>query len=90
MHTWVSILGAAVIVILVLAILTIIVGVIWTVSPLRYKEYMGSVDVYRYNMPLGGRVTGLIILGFGIAGLVLGSLLDREHTKLVKKFGSRT
>ena len=89
MHTAIAILGVVVNIILVLAIISVIVGVIWIVSPLKDKMYMGSVFTYRYYTPLGGRGTGAVIVGIGIIGLVLGFLLDEEHAKLARKFGSR-
>jgi hypothetical protein len=90
MHTAVVLFGVIVDIVLVLAILSIIVGVVWIISPLKDKMYMGTVYTYRYYTPLGGRETGLFILGLGVTGLILGFLLDKEHVRLTKRFGSRT
>ena len=90
MHTLVVVLQVIANIILVLALISIIVGVVWTISPLKDKMYMGSLYVYKYYTPLGGRGTGLSILGIGLAGLVAGFLLDEWHSKLRKKFGGRT
>lgn len=88
MHTLVVMFGVVVNIILITAVLSIVVGMVWVISPLKDKEvYMGSVFVYT---PLGGRITGLIILGSGVAGLVLGFLLDRVQFKLVQRYGART
>ena len=90
MHTAIVILGVVVNIVLVLALLSIVVGLVWVVSPLKDKIYMGSVYIYQYSTPLGGRTTGLSILCFGFAGLILGLLLDRGYARLRKGFGART
>jgi hypothetical protein len=89
MHTAIVIFGVVANIILVLGLISMIVGVIWIVSPLKDKVYMGSVFIYRYYNPLGGRGTGVVILGIGLVCLGLGYLLDEEHAKLARKFGSR-
>lgn len=89
MHSLVVIFGVIVNIVLVLALLSIVVGLVWVVSPLKDKVYMGSVYIYRYCTPLGGRTTGLTILGFGFTGLILALLLDRGHVRLTKGFGAR-
>ena len=89
MHTMVVILGVIVYTILALGLICIIVGVVWTISPLEDKAYIGSMLIYLSN-PLGGRTTGLVILGVGVISLILGFLLDEEHNKLIRKFGART
>ena len=90
MHTAVVVLGVIVNVILVLALLSIAVGLVWVASPLKDKAYMGSTYVYQYYTPLGGRGTGLVILGLGLTGLTLGFLLDKWHARLIKDFGARS
>lgn len=89
-HTIVVIFGVIVNIVLVLALLSIIVGLVWVISPLKDKVYIGSVHIYRYSTPLGGRTTGLTILGFGFTGLILGLLLDKGYVRLTKGFGART
>lgn len=88
-HTTVVIFGVIVNLILVLALLSVVVGLVWVISPLKDKMYIGSVYVYRYYAPLGGRITGLCILGSGLAGLILGFVLDRVHLGLAERFGAR-
>ena len=90
MHTLIVVFEVAVNIVLVLAILSIIVGVVWVIFPLKDKMYAGSVFIYQYYTPLGGRTTGLVILGSGLTGLILGFILDRECVKLAERFGSRT
>ncbi len=90
MNTLVAILGVVVNIIFALAIISIIVGLVWIMFPLKDKHYLGSVDVYVYYNPLGGRMTGLIILCVGIISLILGIYLDRVQFRLSRKFGSRT
>jgi hypothetical protein len=90
MHTVVVILGVIVNVVLVLALLSIAVGLVWVISPLKDKIYMGSVYTYQYYTPLGGRATGLVILALGLTSLILGLLLDRWHARLIKDFGARS
>jgi len=87
MHTVVVILGVFVSIVLVVAILSIVVGLVWAIFPLKDKLYMGLVDIY--YTPLGGRTTGLSILGFGLGSLILGLLLDKAHVRLAKGFGAR-
>jgi len=89
MHTLTAIFGVIAEIILILAVLSIIVGVVWIISPLKDKMYMGSLDIYQYYTPMGGRLTGLIILGSGVAGLILGLLLDEVHIRIAKRFGAR-
>ena len=88
MHTIVAILGVIVNVVLVLALLSIVVGLVWVVFPLKDKVFVGSY-VYEHT-PLGGRTTGLSILGFGLICLILGFLLDKAQVSLSKEFGART
>ena len=90
MHTAVVILGVVVNVVLVLGLLSIAVGLVWVISPLKDKVYMGSVFIYNYYTPLGGRGTGLVILGLGLTSLALGFLLDKWHARLIKDFGARS
>ncbi len=90
MHTIVAVFGFIIKIVLVLSILSIIVGLVWVISPLKDKVYTGSVHIYQYYMPLGGRTTGLAMLGIGVIGLILGLMLDEYHTKLTKEFGART
>ncbi len=90
MHTMFVILGVIANIILVLAIIAMVAGMIWTMFPPKDKHYLGSVDVYVYYYPLGGRLTGLSILGVGIISLILGLLLDKEHCRLMARFGART
>ena len=90
MHTVVVIFGVIVNTVLVLALPSIIVGMVWIVSALKYKVYMGSVYIYRYHTLLVGRTTGFGILGFGFTGLIPGLLLDEGHVRLTKRFGTRT
>jgi hypothetical protein len=89
MNTLVVILGVIVNIIFALAIIAIIVGLVWVMFPLKDKHYLGSLDVYREYYPLGGRMTGLSILGVGIFFMFLGLYLDRVQFKLSRKFGSR-
>lgn len=89
MHTVVVIFGVIVSIVLVVALLSIIVGLIWAVFPLKDKVYMGSVYIYQYYTPLGGRSTGLSILALGLGGLIVGLLLDKAHVGLAKRFGAR-
>ncbi|MDQ1316877.1 MAG: hypothetical protein QG588_526 [Candidatus Poribacteria bacterium] len=89
MNTLVAILGVIVNIIFALAIIAIIVGLVWVIFPLKDKHYFGSVDVFQYYYPLGGRMTGLSILGVGIFFMILGLYLDKVHFKLSRKFGSR-
>jgi len=90
MHTVAVILGVIANIFFALAIISIVVGLVWVMFPLKDKHYLGSVEVYQYYYPLGGRMTGLCILAIGIASLALGFLLDRVHFRLISKFGSRT
>jgi hypothetical protein len=89
MHTVVVVFGVIVNIVLVLALLSIVIGLVWVISPLRDKVYMGSVYIYRYYTPLGGRTTGLSILVSGFIGLIVGFLLDKWHVRLIKGFGAR-
>jgi hypothetical protein len=89
MHTLVTIFGVIANIIMALAVLSIIIGLVWCIYPLKDKMYMGSVDVYVYYNPMGGRITGLWILGFGIVGFAVGYSCDRISTALSRKFGSR-
>ncbi len=84
MHTLVTIFGVVVSIILVTAIVSMIVGVIWVIYPLKNR-----LNMDRYTTPLGGRETGVIILGAGLAGLILGYFLDRIQSKMARRFGSR-
>ncbi len=84
MHTLVTVFGVVVSIILVTAIVSMIVGVIWVVYPLKNRLYMD-----KYTTPLGGRETGVIILVTGLAGLIIGFALDRIQSKMAKQFGSR-
>ena len=84
MHTLVTIFGVVVSIILVTAIVSMIVGVIWIIYPLKNR-----LDMDRYTTPLGGRETGAIILVAGIAGLIIGFALDRIQSRLAKQYGSR-
>ena len=88
MHTAVAILGVVVYIVFAVALLSVLVGLIWTIFPLEDKAYIGQVLIYS-NTPLGGRVTGLFILGFGVISLLLGFFLDEWHDKLAKNFGAR-
>jgi len=90
MHTVAVILGVIVNIFFALAIISIVVGLVWVMFPLKDKHYLGSVDVYRYYYPLGGRMTGLCILCVGIISMALGLLLDRVHSRMISKFGYRT
>lgn len=90
MHTIYVILGVIANIIFVLSIIAIVAGLVWTMSPPKDKHYLGSLDFYVYYYPFGGRLTGLYILGSGIVGLVLGFFIDKEQSKLMAKFGSRT
>ena len=89
MHTIVAIFGVIANIIMVLAVLTIIAGMVWVISPLKDKIYFGASSIYEYYTPLGGRGTGLVILCSGLIGFALGLVLDRVHFKLAAKFGSR-
>ena len=89
MHTMVAIFGVIANINMVLAVLTIIAGLVWVISPLRDKTYFGATSIYEYYTPLGGRGTGLVILCSGFIGFALGLVLDRAHFKLAEKFGSR-
>jgi len=89
MNTLVVILGVIVNFIFALAIISIVIGLVWVIFPLKDKHYMGSVEVYKYYYPLGGHLTGLAILGLGVVCLILGLFLDRIHFRLSRKFGSR-
>lgn len=84
MHTLVTVFGVVVSIVLITAIISMIVGLIWVIYPLKNRLYMD-----RYTTPLGGRETGAIILGAGLAGLILGLALDRVQTKMARQFGSR-
>ena len=88
MHTMAAVLGVFVNILLVVAILSIIVGLVWTIFPLKDRIYL-TANIYRDYTPLGGRGTGLVILGCGFAGLILGFALDEAHIKLTRKFGAR-
>ena len=90
MHTLAVIFGIVANILMALAVLCIIVGLVWTAFPLKNKVYTGVGQMERYSMPMGGRETGLIILGTGIIGLTMGFLLDRAQVRLIKKFGART
>ena len=90
MHSVVTVFGVIINIVLVLALVSMMVGLVWIVSPLKDKEYMGSVYIYRYHTPLGGRATGLGILGLGVGGLILGLLLDEWQVRLARRFGART
>ena len=89
MHSAVVALGIVAYTLLALAVLSIVVGIVWTAFPLKNKIYTGIGEMYRYSTPMGGRKTGLIILGSGLAGLILGLFLDRTHTRLARKYGAR-
>lgn len=89
MHTLVAIFGVTAIVILAIGLLSIIAGIVWVIFPLTDKIYI-TENIYIYSAPLGGRRTGLFILGTGIASLTVGFLLDKEYDRLSRKFGSRT
>lgn len=89
MNTLVAILGVIVNIIFALAIISIIVGLVWVIFPLKDKHYFGSVDVFQYYYPLGGRMTGFIILGAGIILFTIGLFLDKIHFRLSRKFGAR-
>jgi len=89
MHTMISIFGIIANIILVLAVLSIIAGLVWVISPLKDKMYFGAAGIYEYYTPLGGRGTGVVILCSGFIGFALGLALDRVHFKLSAKFGSR-
>ncbi len=89
MHTIISIFGIVANIILVLAVLSIIAGLVWVISPLKDKMYFGAAGIYEYYTPLGGRLTGVMILCSGVIGFALGLVLDRVHFKLAEKFGSR-
>ena len=89
MHTAVAILGVIVYIIFAIALLSVLVGLVWTIFPLEDRAYIGQMLIYS-NTPLGGRITGLFILGFGLISLLLGFLLDGWQAKLAKNFGART
>lgn len=89
MHTLAVILGVIANIFFALAIISIVVGLVWVMFPLKDKHYLGSVDVFRYYYPLGGRLTGVCILGIGIVSLILGFLIERVHFRLMSKFGAR-
>ena len=89
MHTIISIFGIVANIILVLAVLTVIAGLVWVISPLKDKTYFGAAGIYEYYTPLGGRLTGVVILCSGVIGFALGMVLDRVHFRLAAKFGSR-
>ncbi len=90
MHTIYVILGVIANIICFLSIVAIVAGLVWTISPPKDKHYLGSFDFYVYYYPFGGRLTGICIIGSGIVGLVLGLIIDREQSKLMVKYGSRT
>ena len=85
MHTLVTVFGVVVSIVLITAIISMIVGLIWVIYPLKNRLYMD-----RYTTPLGGRETGAVILGAGLAGLILGLALDRVQAKMARQFGSRS
>lgn len=87
MHTLVVIYGVIVTILLVLALITMIAGIVWAIFPLKEKISIG--DIYWYIEPMGGRQTGFIMFALGIAGFALGLLLDKEHDKLSRKYGAR-
>jgi hypothetical protein len=89
MHTIYVILGVIVNIVFIFSIIAIVAGLIWITSPPKDKHYLGSVEVYVYYYPFGGRLTGLFILFVGIISLILGLLLDKEHSKMMMRFGSR-
>lgn len=90
MHTIYVILGVIANIIFIFSIIAIVAGLVWTISPPKDKHYLGSLDFYVYYYPFGGRLTGLYIIGSGVVGLVLGFFIDKEQSKLMVKFGSRT
>lgn len=89
MHTIIVIFGVTVEVFLALALVSVIVGLVWIAFPLKNEIYTSTGQLYWYSTPLGGRETGLIILGSGLIGLTIGFLLDKTHVRLTKKFGAR-
>jgi hypothetical protein len=89
MHTVIAIFGVVVYIIFAIALLSTLVGLVWVIFPLEDKAYIGQMLIYQ-NTPMGGRTTGLCILGFGLISLLLGFLLDGWHVKLAKNYGSRT
>lgn len=90
MHTIYVLLGVIANIVFVLSIIAIVAGLVWIMSPPKDKHYLGSLDFYVYYYPFGGRLTGLCIVGSGIVGLALGLIIDKEQSKLMVKYGSRT
>jgi len=90
MHTAIVIFGVIANIILALAVVAIIVGLVWIISPLRDRIYIDVRYLYYESTPMGGRETGLVILGFGFACLASGLLMDEGHSRLIRKYGART
>ncbi len=89
MHTMVVMFGVVANIILIISLLSIIVGAVWTIFPLKNRIYI-TETLYRDTTPMGGRITGIIMLASGIIGMILGFTLDEYQDKLMRRFGART
>ena len=74
-HTMVVMFGVFANIIMILSLLSIIVGAVWAIFPLKNRVYI-TETLYRDTTPMGGRLTGIIMLVIGIIGMTLGFLLD--------------
>lgn len=88
MHTFAVVFGVIVNVLFALALISIIVGVVWIFFPLTNRVYITDF-LYEDLRPMGGRITGLIMLIFGLISMVCGFLMDDYHSKLMKRYGAR-